>query len=126
MRVSPSMVTVRWAPVAIIGMSVGVLTASSCGSSAAKTGKLSGHMYVYGGPAPRTYQALPGVVTAKSAGKSATMTVGKDGAFGFTLPPGDYRVTGTSPGITERCGTDHLVKVRLGVLVTANVVCSAI
>ncbi len=62
-------------------------------------GTAAGIFIRVGGPAPGAPVPLPGTVTATAANGGATVSVsvGKDGKFRISLPPGSYRFTATSP-----------------------------
>lgn len=89
-----------------------LLSLAACGGSDTTT--LTGVLRATGGPSGATQPGLPGKVSFESGGKRTTATASPDGTFSVTLPPGEYRVTGTSPqyGSGEGiCRTDSPVKV---------------
>ncbi len=72
---------------------------------------------------------LPGKIEARdSAGNVFSVTVGSDGRFRLSLPPGTYQVTGTSPLIDDgkaRCDAAKPVHVaKTGKAAAVLVVCS--
>lgn len=87
-------------------------------------GTLSGHFKLAGGPAPGTVRPLSGTVTVTGPGGTRTVAVAADGAYTFSLAPGQYRVVGTSPPYNgPGCGTDPVTVVG-GSTVVADVFCS--
>jgi hypothetical protein len=78
-----------------------------------------------GGPPPGNPQPIAGTVTIRGAGRTYQLTVGIDGRFLATLPPGRYTVTGRGPG--DPSGPDWClggpVVLAAGDNVTANVTC---
>lgn len=104
---------------------------SSSGSMVGSTspsptfGTLSGHFTLAGGPAPGTVRPLSGTVTVKGPGGTQNVAVAADGAYTFSLAPGQYSVVGTSPphnGPWCGSGTDPVTVVG-GNTVVADVVC---
>jgi len=70
---------------------------------------------VFGGPGP--VRPVPGqVVAVSSAGTRSGVTVGDDGRFRMSLPPGSYQLTGHSPkvllnGDQVKCSAVRSVKI---------------
>lgn len=92
-------------------------------SKAAKFGTLSGHFTLGGGPAPGTVRTLSGTVTVKGPGGTRKVAVAADGAYTFSLAPGQYSVVGKSPQYNgPECGTGPVTVVG-GNTVVADVVC---
>ena len=55
-------------------------------------------MLIFGGLGP--VRPVPGqVVAVNSAGTQSQVTVGDDGRFSMSLPPGSYQLTGHSPKV---------------------------
>ncbi len=83
-------------------------------------GTVTGTFAAVGGAAPGLPRPLPGQVTAaNTAGRKFTVTVGKSGRFGLSLPAGVYRLTGRSPmfsvnGVERTCAADQPLRVRAG------------
>lgn len=71
----------------------------------------------------------PGKVAVTAHGHSvATVHPGRDGHFAIEVPPGRYTVVGSTPrylinGGRGRCAAAHMVRVRTGVTVHADVYC---
>jgi hypothetical protein len=89
-------------------------------------GTIAGTLVRVGGPAPGAV-ALPGQVTAKSStGRKFTVTVGKSGKFVLSLSPGEYKLTGHSPLVSqETCMATKPVRVKTGQRVSGvEVICS--
>jgi hypothetical protein len=77
---------------------VGIAVLVGCGGNPGYHQAVSGTFVRVGGPAPGSPFPLPGTITARAAtGGTFTATVGRDGRFKLSLPPGAYRVTGRSP-----------------------------
>jgi hypothetical protein len=75
-------------------------TAVGCSNNvpaAAVAGTASG-MLIFGGPGP--VRPVPGqVVSVNSAGSQSHVSVGRDGRFRMSLPPGNYQLSGSSPEV---------------------------
>lgn len=90
-------------------------------------GTIAGTLVRVGGPSPGAPVALPGQVTAtSSAGRKFTVTVGKSGKFVLSVSPGDYKLTGHSPLVSqETCTATKPVRVKMGQRVSGmEVICS--
>ena len=90
-------------------------------------GTIAGTLVRVGGPAPGAPFALPGQVTARSsAGRKFTAIVGKSGKFVLSVSPGDYKLTGHSPLVSqETCTATKPVRVKMGQRVSGmEVICS--
>lgn len=72
-------------------------------------------MLIFGGPGP--VRPVPGqVVAVNSAGAQSQVTVGDDGRFSMSLPPGSYQLSGASPKVTlngspVQCGAARPVRI---------------
>lgn len=103
------------------------------GSSA--TGTISGRLLAVGGPPGSEPRPLGGRIFASSRGNMFiptgsgrfTASVGSDGEYSITVPPGKYTVEGRSPqyngGRTPCLAAKMPVIVRNGGDVVANVLC---
>jgi hypothetical protein len=90
-------------------------------------GTIAGTLVRVGGPSPGAPVALPGQVTARSsAGRRFTVTVGKNGKFVLSVSPGEYKLTGHSPLVSqETCMATKPVRVKTGQRVSGvEVICS--
>jgi hypothetical protein len=90
-------------------------------------GTVAGTLVRLGSPAPGAPVALPGLVTARSsAARNSTATVGKRGRFVLSVSPGEYKLTGHSPLVSqESCTAAQLVRVKAGQEISGvEVVCS--
>ena len=70
------------------------LLLAACFRSTHATGVISGHLLMVGGPANARIP-VEGMVSVD--GTDFTVAVGSDGSFSVQVPPGLYRLTGTSP-----------------------------
>jgi hypothetical protein len=89
-------------------------------------GTIAGTLVRVGGPSPGAPVALPGQVTARSsAGRRFTVTVGKSGKFVLSVSPGEYKLTGHSPLVSqETCMATKPVRVKTGQRVSGvEVIC---
>jgi hypothetical protein len=87
---------VRWKAIAVLASGIWVLV--GCGGSPGYHQTVPGTFVRVGGPAPGSAVPLPGTINARDvAGKTFTATVGRNGRFTLSLPPGVYHVTGRSP-----------------------------
>ena len=88
---------------------------------------ISGTFTAAGGPAEASAVLLSGTITIAGA-VTHMVTVGPDGKYTATLPPGTYTVTGTSPQYNDgaaTCQTDTGAPITLaaGQSATADVTC---
>lgn len=82
---------------AIAVFAVGIAGLAGCGNPGDHQ-TVPGTFVRVGGPAPGSPVPLPGTITAKTArGETFAATAARDGRFKLSLPPGTYRVTGSSP-----------------------------
>jgi hypothetical protein len=86
------------------GVVAGVLILAGCSGQPADEQTVTGMLVRVGGPpslsGPPPALPLPGTVVARNgAGLQFTATVGNDGRFELSLPPGRYRLTGHSPQV---------------------------
>ena len=80
----------------IVALAVVVgVTASACHSDH-PAGVVKGRLVAVGGPAPGSPRPLAGTVSFTGP-EAKSVSVGKDGAFQISLPPGTYKVQGHSP-----------------------------
>jgi hypothetical protein len=95
-------------------------------SSLAGAATLTGNFLAAGGPAEASPNPLPGSVTIAGP-VTQHVTVGPDGKYAATLPPGTYTVTGTSPQYNDgaaTCRTDSdTVTLTAGQSAAADVLC---
>ncbi len=125
---------VRW--VLLVGTMALGLTACAGGvtsgltTSTTATGLVKGTLETVGGPAPGTPNPVNGTITLTNArGARRTTPAGSDGRFSVHVAPGTYRVSGTSPKVTdnsnpETCLAAAPVEVSVGKVATADVYCS--
>ncbi len=101
--------------------SAALLVLAGCNGHAA-TGTIAGILERAGGPVPGAPVPLPGRVLAVAAtGAQFTVTVGRDGRFRLSVPPGSYHLTGYSPrvrsdGAEMQCSARSAVRVKVGKL----------
>lgn len=83
---------------AVAVLALGIAVLAGCGGSPGYQQAVPGTFVRVGGPAPGSPVPLPGTITARAAtGQTFTATVGRNGRFTLSLPPGSYHVTGRSP-----------------------------
>ena len=90
-----------------------VLFVAGCSGSDTTT-TVHGMLRMTGGPSGATQPGVPGNVFFDAGGERTTATASPDGTFSVQLPPGEYRVTGTSPQYGSGKGTcraDRTLKV---------------
>jgi hypothetical protein len=98
------------------------------------TGTISGRLLAVGGPADdtwplggRSFAAIRGNIFVPTGSGRFTASVGSDGEYSITVPPGQYTVEGRSPqyngGRTPCLAAKMPVIVRDGGHVVANVLC---
>lgn len=113
---------------AAMAIAAAVLMAG-CGDPATAHQIVTGQLVRVGGPAPGLPVPLPGQVEARDAnGNVFSATVGHDGRFHLSLPPGTYRITGHSPRIQDgkaQCAAAKPVHVtKASAVAGVQVVCS--
>jgi hypothetical protein len=88
-------------------------------------GTVAGTLGAVGGPASGFRPFSKGTVTVSGGLVPYSMRVTTNGTFRFSLPPGDYRVSGASPlygNGSATCG-GAAVRVKPNLTVSINVVC---
>jgi hypothetical protein len=101
---------------------------SACGEhniGSPTNGIVAGTLEAVGGIASGFHPFSEGTVTISAGRVPHYMRVTANGTFRFSVPPGDYRVTGTSPlygNGSATCG-GVTVRVKPNVAVSINVVC---
>ena len=96
-------------------------------TSLASPATLTGNFVAAGGPGPGSLPPLSGTITIAGP-VTQHLTVGPDGKYTATLPPGTYTVTGTSPQYNDgaaTCDTESGAPMTLtaGQSATADVLC---
>lgn len=97
----------------VIGAAVAMTVAgASCSSSHPKTGTIVGRMHAVGGPAPGHDSRIVGRVAISRASDGtvvAQVNTDGDGRFRVAVPPGGYRVRGTSSNFDGALNTSVYV-----------------
>ena len=86
----------------VVAIGAGLSLASCRDGSASAQGNVRGTLRVIGGPPPGVNAAIAGTVTATATdGRTWRQQVTAKQPFAFSLPPGTYMFTGTSPAIND-------------------------
>lgn len=85
----------------------GTVPAVPLPSTTSETGFIVGNLAMEGGPEPGTTIAIPGTISIRRDGIGEVLTITSDdsGMFVGQVPPGDYRVSATSPNYNDGQGT---------------------
>jgi hypothetical protein len=100
--------------------------ATACSGQGPADGTLAGHLYGVGGPAPGSPRPWPGTVTVTGPGVHLDVSIGADGAYSISVPPGRYAVAGRSPlygSGTALCQAAGEATVASGHTTKADVLC---